>query len=210
MTQSLEEKASGVALIAGAIGLAVYALLIPLLLPGVGAKPDFVVWVTHPAWRWLCLLAMLSLVGLMIGFGGLYARMRSATGVWALIGFVAVELAFLMMVCTLSAELLQYPVVGAHGDTAYLLRDKIIYDDPIVTAFRNTALGASAIGLLLFNTALIRSRRFGKWPPLLALAGAVGVTLASVSVFIELVGIVLLGLGCVAMGWRLIGCGTAE
>jgi hypothetical protein len=65
-------------------------------------------------------------------------------------------------------------------------------------------LAASAIGLLLFNTSLIRSGVFGKWPPLLALAGAIGVTLAGVSVFLELAGILLLGSGCVWMGRHLI------
>jgi hypothetical protein len=204
MTQSLEERASGTALIAGAVGLAAYAVLIPLLLPGVGGKVDFVAWVTHPAWRGLCLLAMVSLVALMFGFAGLYAHMRSGTGVAALIGFIAVEIAFLMMVCTVSAEFLHYPVVGAHADTAHLLRDRTIYNDPAVAAFRNTALGASAVGLLLFNTALIRSGAFGKWPPMLALTGAIGVSLAGVSVFLELAGILLLGLGCVWMGLRLI------
>lgn len=206
MAALMDIRAGGYSLIAGALGLVTYTVLFPVLLPGVGGKNiDFVSWVTDPSWQGLCLLAILSLFALQLGLFGLYAHVRSQTWIMILIGFVAVQLALSIMICTLAFELCIYPVIGAHSDAATLLRDRVIWNDPTVAAFRNAGTATSIIGLLLFNFALFQSGKIGKMAPALVFAGAIGTRLGFLSVFVELAGMATVAIGCVLMGWRLVG-----
>ena len=197
------QKSSGWALIIGALALTGYAIAFPIILPPLGGNVDFVSWVTHPLWRWLCLTAMIGLIVMMFGFIGLYIRIKSQSGLTGMAGFVALEVALLMMICILSWEVFQYPVIGEHTEAAFLLRDRIIWGDPAVSFFRVAASAMALLAMMLFGSGVLRSGQFGKLAPSLIGLGVVGTLLSFVSVLIELAGIVLLGLGVALLGVRL-------
>ena len=210
MINHTERRAAGLALIAGAVLLAAFVIIAAWLLPPLGDKTGFADWVISPYWRHLTGLALVGVILLQFGLMAVYARIRAQAGLAGLIGFVAVELALLMMASVISWEAFLYPVIGAHADTTYLIADRIIYDDPAMRMFRIGQLAALAMGLLLFNFAIFRSKTFGRAAPLLMLAGAGASTLGPISVTIEYAGIAMLALGCAMLGVHLLRSDGAE
>ena len=204
MLHQTEHRAAGLALIAGAVLLAAFVIMAAWLLPPLGDKTGFADWVISPYWRHLTGISLLAVILLQFGLIAVYARIRAQAGLTGLIGFVAVELALLMMACVISWEVFLYPVIGAHADTAYLIADRIIYDDPAMRMFRLGQLAALAVGLVLFNFAIFRSGKFGRAAPLLMLAGAAASTLGPIAVTIERAGIAMLALGVGMLGVRLL------
>jgi hypothetical protein len=60
-------------------------------------------------WLALCLVALVAIVLMMIGFGGVYTRIAGNGGAPALIGFLAIELAYFFQGAKVSWELCIYP-----------------------------------------------------------------------------------------------------
>ena len=204
MIHQIEQRAAGLALIAGAMLLAGFVILTAWLLPPLGETTGFADWVVSPYWRHLTGIALVGVILLQFGLMAVYVRIRAQAGLAGLIGFGAVELALLMMACVITWEVFLYPVIGAHADTAYLIKDRVIYDDPAMRAFRMGQLAVLAVGLLMFNFAVFRSGKFGRAAPILMLGGAAASTLGPIAVNVERAGIAMLALGCGMLGMRLL------
>lgn len=130
--------------------------------------------------------------------------LANKTGAIALIGFAALQLALIMMMCTVAFEAFIYPIIGADAEISRLLRDQVILDDDAYSAFRTGGMAAALLGLALFNTALMRSRAVGRAAPLLVFVGAILTPLGNISPWMGAAAIALFALGCFLMGRRLV------
>ena len=199
------EKLGGVALILGAVLLTLYAIAYPLLLPVGGGSPDYAQVVLSPHWVWIAIMAFAGVLLMLIGFAAVYSRLRATAGWTGLLGFLFIEAAYLLQACKVTWEIFLYPIIAAHPESAFLLRDRIIWHDAAVSVFRLTASGTIFIGIVLFCLALIRSDEFPKAGAVLVFAGALVYGLGPMfSVFVAIAGIIALSIGCLLLGMRLI------
>ncbi|OAI11544.1 hypothetical protein A1507_20455 [Methylomonas koyamae] len=199
------EKLGGIAIIAGSLLLSAYAVLFPILLPLGTGTFDYAEVVRSPGWVPLALVAFAGVLALLVGFYAVYAKMRSTAGVQGAVGFLFVEAAYLLQACKVTWELFLYPVIARYPETAFLLRDAIIKNDPAVLAFRISASVTILIGIVLFCLSLYRSAIYPKPAAALIFAGALVYALGpAISVFVSIVGIFTFAVGCMLLGVRLL------
>jgi hypothetical protein len=85
------------------------------------------------------------------------------------------------------------------------LRDGILWDHPLVHAFKAGASATIFLGILLFCFALVRSKEFPKAAGILIFVGALVYALGPVlSMMVAIGGIIVLSLGCLLLGLQLI------
>ena len=198
------EKFGGASLIIGSLLLTAYAALLPILLPIGNGAYDFAQVVLNPSWVRLAMVAFFGVLFMITGFYGVYMRVGSKTGLTGAIGFFFVEAAFLFQACKVTWELFLYPVIAAHPESAFLLRDAVLIRNPAVVVFRVVSAGSIFIGLVLFCRTLYRSEEFPKVAAILVSLGAFVYAIGPmVSAFVSITGIVTLSLGCFLIGLRL-------
>ena len=202
MQLSTLQRLAGSALIAGSVLLAVYAIAFPMLLPLDRMASDFAQVVLNPHWLWLAGVAFAGVLLMVAGFAGIYSRLYSTAGCTGLIGFVALELAYLLQACKVTWEIFLYPVIAAHPTALALLRDGIIKQSELVGLFRLGATATILVGTLLFCFTLIRSREFPKSGGIVLFAGALLYGL-HLNTHTAIAGILIHSLGCLILGLRL-------
>lgn len=185
--------------------LSAYAVLFPILLPlGTGAF-DYAEVVRSPGWVPLALVAFAGVLALLVGFYAVYARMRDTAGMQGAVGFLFVEAAYLLQACKVTWELFLYPVIARYPETAFLLRDAVIKNDPAVLVFRNSGSATMLIGIVLFCLAIYRSALYPKPAAALIFVGAVVYALGPmISVYVSIVGIFTFAVGGMLLGVRLL------
>ncbi|NOV29481.1 hypothetical protein [Methylomonas sp. ZR1] len=199
------EKLGGIAIILGSLLLSAYAVLFPILLPLGTGTFDYAEMVRNSAWVPLALVAFVGVLALLVGFYAVYAKMRDTAGVQGAVGFLFVEAAYLLQACKVTWELFLYPVIARYPETAFLLRDAVIKNDPAVLAFRILASATILIGIVLFCLTIYRSAIYPKPAALLIFAGAVVYALGPmISVYVSTVGIFTFAVGCMLLGVRLL------
>ncbi len=198
------EKVGGVSLILGSLLLAAYSALFPVLLPIGNGTYDFVQLVLNPNWVRLAIIAFTGVTLMLIGFYAVYTRIRSSAGMVGAIGFLFVEAAYLLQACKVTWELFLYPIIAAHAESAFLLRDLIIKHDPGVGIFRWMATITIFVGIVLFCYTLYRSSEYPKSAAVLIFIGALVYALgAMISVFMSIAGIFTFAIGCLLIGIHL-------
>ena len=202
MQLSTLQRLAGSALIAGSVLLAVYAIVFPALLPLDRMATDFTQGVLNPHWLWLASIAFAGVLLMMAGFAGLYSRLYATAGCTGLVGFVALQLAYLLQACKVTWEIFLYPVIAAHPTGIALLRDGILKHSEPFGLFRLGATATILVGTLLFCFTLIRAREFPKSGGIVLLTGALlyGLHLNTPS---AIAGILIHSLGCLILGLRL-------
>lgn len=210
MNQLPLEKLGGAAIIAGSLLFAIYSSMFPVLLPIGSGTYDYAQVVLNPNWRWLALAAFAGILLMLGGFYAVYARVRAKAGIAGAIGFLFIEAAYLLQACKVTWELFLYPIIAAHPESAFLLRDAIIKHDPGVAVFRTVASLTIFIGVVLFCRTLYRSGEYPKSAPILIFAGALVYAVGPViSTFVSIAGIFTLSAGCLLLGIRLLKVQTA-
>jgi hypothetical protein len=196
------QKCGGIAIIAGALLLALYAVLFPILLP---VQANVYERVINANWLWLAIIAFAGVLSMLAGFYAVHLRLRQESGTIGTIGFLFIALAYILQACKVSWEIFLYPIISRHAESAFLLRDAIIKQDPAMIMFKWIAAAAILIGTTLFCCALYRSKQFPKVAALLIFIGAVvyGVA-ASISIYVSVAGIFTFATGCFLIGIRLI------
>lgn len=198
------EKVGGVALIIGSVLLTVYAALFPLLLPLNTGTYDYVRVVLNPNWVRLALIALIGIVLMLVGFYAVYLRVRASAGVVGAIGFLFIEAAYLLQACKVTWELFLYPVIASHPESAFLLGNAIIRNDPAVVVFRTISSLTILAGIVLFCFTLYRSAEYPKAGAVLIFCGALVYAFGPLlSVYISVAGIFTLSIGCLLIGLRL-------
>jgi hypothetical protein len=198
--QPAGNRRGGVSLILGSLLLAVYALLFAVLLPLGSPYHELVV---NRSWRPLALAALIAVLLLIGGFYAAYQRMKTSAGAIGAIGFAFVEVAYIFQACRLTWELCIDPVIASHPESVFLLRDMVIFSNPVVAAFRLVSLATIVIGTVLFTMALYRSRVYPKAAAILTGVGAIVYGIGPmVSVLVAIAGIVTFAAGCCLIGMR--------
>jgi hypothetical protein len=199
------EKVGGVSLILGSLLLAAYSALFPALLPIGNGTFDYVMVVLNPNWIRLAVIAFIGVILMLVGFYAVYSRIRESSGLVGAIGFLFIEAAYLLQACKVTWELFLYPVIAAHPESAFLLRDLVIKHDPGVGIFRLMASISILLGIVLFCYTLFRSSEYPKSAAVLIFVGALAYALGPmISIFVSVVGIFTLAIGCLLIGIRLL------
>jgi hypothetical protein len=199
-TSATGDRLGGLALIVGSALLAVYAILFAVLLP-VGASYDQLV--VAPSWRPLALTALVGVLLLLSGFYAVYVRMRPTAGTLGAIGFAFVGIAYIFQVCRITWELCIDPVIASRPESVFLLRDMVLFNDPVTAGFRLASTLTIFVGTVLFSIALYRSREYPKAAAILTGLGALVYGIGPmVSIFVAIAGIVTFSIGCLLIGAR--------
>jgi len=202
------QKLGGIALIAGSALFAAYSVLLPALLPVAEARRDLTLLVQTPWWTWLALVALAGISLMLFGFAAVYVRIYARSGALGLLGFVFVELAYVLQGAKVTWELCLYPVIARHEAAAALLRNGVLFATPRVAVFRAVSSLTILIGIVLFCFALVRSTEFPKASGVLVFAGALMYGAGPV-LGIRMAGVFVLALGCVVLGVALVGAPAA-
>jgi hypothetical protein len=149
-------------------------------------------------------MAFLGVMLMMSGFGAVYTRLCSQAGWTGLVGFVFVELAYLLQACKVTWELFLYPVIAQNEAAVVLFRAQILRQSVPVVAFRAGASLTILVGIVLFCLALVRSRAFPRSGGLLVFVGALIYAAGPrINVLFGVSGIFVFALGCLVLGLRL-------
>lgn len=204
------QRVCGVSLGLGGILIAAYSIAHASLFPRDALLADFAAAVARPAWSALALLAFVAVLLLMLGFGGVYARMSSRAGALGLLGFVIIELAYLLQAAKVTWEACIYPALAADPGAARLLAGRALFQDPRVATFRLAAMLTILAGVILFSLAIVRCRVLPRGAGVLVFAGAVlyGVG-PMISIALAYAGIVVLAAGCLWLARTLLQGATA-
>ena len=160
MTTLSYERLGSVFFALGSILLAGYAALFVLLLPIHDGDFDYLRLVTSPHWRSIALVAFLGVVSLLTGLEAVYSRIRDSAGMWGATGLVLTKVALVLQACVLTWEMLVDPLIAAHPESAFLLRDGWIINAPWMVAFHWVSLLTILGGALLFGLAVLHSKQF--------------------------------------------------
>jgi hypothetical protein len=199
------QRFCAVALAVGAVLIAAYSIAFAALFPRDALLLDLGAAVVTPAWRTLALTALVAVLLLMIGFGGVYSRMARTGGVLGLAGFLTLELAYFFQAAKVTWELCIYPLLARDPGAAGLLTSPAFHRDPGVAAFRLVATLAILVGVVLFSLAIVRSRVLPWVAGVLVLVGAVMYGVGPmVSIAFAYVGIVVLAAGCLMLARALL------
>lgn len=197
------EKIGGVSIIAGSLLFAIYASMFPLLLPL--QSGDYLQIVLDPNWRWLAMTAFIGILLMLVGFYAVYQPIRATSGIIGALGFLLIEAAYLLQACKVTWEYFLYPVIANHAESAFLLHDKIIRNNPSVAAFRTISSLVILAGIILFCLALYRSKLYPKAAAVLIFAGALLYASGPVAgIMVSVIGIFTLAAGCLLLGVRLL------
>jgi hypothetical protein len=199
------QKLGGFALIVGAILFATYSVLFLSLFPAGEIRRDFSRIVLSPPWIGVAAIALAGVVLMVFGFAAVYSRLHQDAGALGLVGFVFIEVAYLLQACKVTWEIFLYPIIAGNPSSATLLRDGILRDHPLVHAFKAGASATIFLGILLFCFALVRSKEFPRSAGILIFVGALVYALGPVlSMMVAIGGIMVLSLGCLLLGLELI------
>jgi hypothetical protein len=199
------QKLGGLSLIAGAILFASYSVLFLSLFPVSEMQKDFSRIVMSPPWTGVVGTAFAGVILMVFGFAAVYSRFYQGSGALGLVGFVFIEIAYVLQACQVAWEIFLYPIIAGNPSSAALLRDGIMRDHPLFHAFRTGASASIFLGIVLFCFALVRSKEFPKSAGILIFVGALAYALGPVlSVTVAIGGIIVLALGCLLLGLELI------
>jgi hypothetical protein len=199
------QRFCAIALGLGAILIAVYSIAFSVLFPVEGLMHDLGPMVLRPAWFALGFTAFVAILLMMIGFGGAYSTMAPRSGVLGLVGFLTIELAYLLQAAKVTWELCVYPMLARNAGAASLLVDRAMMKDAGVATFRLVAMLSIFAGVVLFCLAIVRSRVLPSLAGLLILAGAVTYGVGPmISITLAHVGIVVLAAGCLVLARALL------
>jgi hypothetical protein len=205
MKLATTQKLGGAAMIAGAILFAAYSALSAVLLPLAEMRRDMTLLVSHPAWVPLAVIAFAGIVLMMGGFAAVYTRLHEGSGPIAFVGFLVIELAYLLQAAKVTWEFSVYPVLAGNERFAPLLRDAILRQAPSVAPFRYAMMVTIFGGIVLFCLALVRSTAFPKAGGLLVFTGALLYGLGpALGTYGWLGGVFILAAGCMALGVALV------
>lgn len=199
------QKIGGISLILGSSLLTIYAIAFPVLLPSsTSAQRDMAAIALSPNWQWITLVAFHGVILTMFGYAAVYTRLYSKSGVIGLLGFLFLEIAYLLQACKVTWEAFLFPVIASHEGAAPLLRDQLLKHSQHVIVFRTVASLFILMGIVLFCFTLIRSREFPKSAGALIFLGAVTYAVGpAFSTLVAIAGIFTVSIGSLILGWKL-------
>ena len=204
MTTFSYERLGAFCIVIGSTLLGAYAVLFALLLPIGSGAFDYSRIVLSPQWTRIALLAFIGVVCILAGLDAVYSRMRATVGFVGTVGLLFTKVALLLQACVLTWELLLDPLIAAHPESSFLLRDRVIATDPAMVIFFWAFLCTIVIGSLLFGLAVYRSNQFPKPAIVTIVVGAIVYAVGPmISVLLAVSGVIMLSIGCLLIAVRL-------
>lgn len=180
--------------------LVIYAGLFPFVLPIGQTEVEYVTIVASPWWRPLSGIAMIGVVLLLLGLDSVYSTFRTTSGIVAWFGFLVLKVALVLQGCRLAWELLIDPVIARQPAAQFLIRDAVLFTEPMAVAFRIAAAATMVVGVAMFGTALYRSGAVPRLAVALVGIGAIGYAAGFLSIYVAVCGTITLGIGCMVIG----------
>src|SRR4051812_7403806 len=204
MTIASFERLGAASFMVGSTLLAVYAVLFTVLVPVGGAGADYSVVVLDSNWARLSLVAFIAILLMLTGVDAVFSRIRATASLMGTIGFLFTKITFVLQACVLTWELLIDPIIAAHTGSAFLLRERIIANDPGMAIFRWGTIVSILLSTLLFGFAVYRSKEFPGSALVLIVVGAVAYAIGPmISIILPVGGVTALSAGCILIGARL-------
>jgi len=206
MTSPSYERLGAACIVIGSTLLALYAVLFALLFPSRSGAFDYSLVVLDPHWKNIAFLAFIGVVSILVGLDAVYSRIRATAGFTGTIGLLFTKVALILQACVLTWELLLDPIVAAHPESSFLLRDRVIATDSAMVTFFVAFLCTIVVGSLLFGLAVYRSNQFAKPAIVLIIVGALAYAIGPMmSVLVAVGGVIMFSIGCLLIGatlWR--------
>jgi hypothetical protein len=141
---------------------------------------------------------------MLTGLDAVFSRIRATAGLTGTIGFLCTKITFVLQACVLTWELLLDPIIAANARSAFLLRERIIANDPGMVIFRWGAIVSILLSTILFGLAIYRSKEFPSRALVLIIVGAVAYAIGPmISITLAVGGVIALSAGCILIGARL-------
>jgi hypothetical protein len=205
MKLSKLQKFGGVSLILGSVFLTAYSVFFFTVLPIGKVRQDVTLGILNPNWTWIGMTAFFGVVLMMFGFTAVYSKLFKESGALGFLGYIFVEIAYLLQACKVTWEVCLYPVIARNQSSVFLFKDSILKHSFAYVAFRSTASISILLGIVLFCVMLIRSKEFPKSAGILIFIGALLYGLGPIlMVFMAIGGIIVLSIGCFQVGLKLI------
>ncbi len=193
------QKLGGISLVLGALLLTAYSVLFTTLLPTHEMYHDFTVVVLDSHWIPIATVAFFGVLQAMFGFTIVYSKLYQDSGVLGLLGYIFIEIAYLLQACKVTWEIFLYPIISGNQAAATLLRDGILQHHSLVVMFKSTANLTILAGIVLFCWALFRSKAFPKIAGVLVFIGALMYGAGPVFL-VRMIGISIFSIGCLILG----------
>jgi hypothetical protein len=204
MTIASFERLGAACFMVGSTLLAGYAVLFAVLIPVGGAGAEYSLVVLDSNWARLSLVAFIAILFMLAGLDAVFSRIRATAGLTGTIGFLLTKIAFVLQACVLTWELLVDPIIAANAGSAFLLRERIIANDPGMVIFRWGAVLSIFLSTILFGLAVYRSKAFPRSALVLIMIGAVAYAIGPmISIILAVAGVIALSVGCILIGARL-------
>jgi hypothetical protein len=204
MTIASFERLGAACFMVGSTLLAGYAVLFAVLIPVGGAGAEYSLVVLDSNWARLSLVAFIAILFMLAGLDAVFSRIRATAGLTGTIGFLLTKIAFVLQACVLTWELLLDPIIAANAGSAFLLRERIIANDPGMVIFRWGAVLSIFLSTMLFGLAVYRSKAFPSSALVLIIIGAVAyATGPMISIIVAVAGVIALSAGCILIGAKL-------
>ena len=205
MKLSKLQKFGGVSIILGSVFLTAYSVFFFTLLPIGKVRQDMTMGILNPNWIWIGMTAFFGVVLMMFGFTAVYSKLFKESGALGFLGYVFVEIAYLLQACKVTWEVCLYPVIAQNQSSVFLFKDSILKHSFAYVAFRSAASISILLGIVLFCVMLIRSKEFPKSAGILIFIGAFLYGLGPMlTVVMAIGGIIILSIGCFQVGLKLI------
>jgi len=198
-----ERRLGGASIIAASVLLCIYGALFPIALPAIRSPLDYSRAVLSPWWVPLTTMAFAGVLLMLAGLDALHERAHPTSG-FAWTGLAILKLALILQACRLTWELFVDPVLAGHPQSAFLLRDAVIFNDAAVVIFRQVSAIALVAGVVLAGVTLHRSGVLPRRAAALIVAGALLYAVGPMlSTLVAVAGVIVLSIGCAWLGLRL-------
>jgi hypothetical protein len=205
MQLSTIQKLGGFSVITGSVLLFIYSACFFLVLPFDKVFQDPVLFISNANYGRIAVTAFVAVNLLIFGFASVYSELYSKSGLVGLLGFIFIELAYILQACKISWEIFLYPVIIGQESSLFLFRDMIVQHSASVGAMKMLSSAVIFIGILLFCISLLRSKVFSRTAAVLIFVGALLYGLGPmIGVIIAICGVFILSIGCSMLGWKLI------
>ncbi len=199
------QRLGGYSLVLGSILLLAYSISFAIMLPidQIRVNPLFLF--SNANWTWIATVAFIGLILMIFGFSAVYSKMYSVSGLVGLLGYIFVGIAHILQVCKVTWEIFLWPVISGNQNSLFLLRDFILQQSANVATFKIISSITILIGIVLFCTALYRSKVFPRYAAFLVFIGAFLYGLGPLlSVIIAMCGVFIFAIGCTILGLKMI------
>jgi hypothetical protein len=199
------QKLGGCSLVLGSILLFIYSISFMVLLPmdQIHINPSLLFLNTN--WIWIVTVAFFGLLLMIFGFSAVYLKMYFESSLVGLLGYIFIVIAYILQACKVTWEIFLWPVITGNQNSLFLLRDSILQQSANVVLFKIISSITIFIGIVLFSTALYRSKVFPRYAAFLVFIGAFLYGLGPlISIIAAICGISIFAVGCSILGLNLI------